>query len=196
MSDTYEAVAVLGVESEKSAALSEVVVSRLVAEGIVHSSLDPEAVLGGDGGYRPGTNIPALYQRSGSEGTFWSLLTNGMEVCVGPWVNQLAFMWFDGFTCPACSAHFPRDYDEVADPFAKAIGSFLDNKHDLDVTCPSCKKTNAVPDWKTDPHFGYTNLAFQFWNWPPLDTDSWAVDIPRLIASASGHDVLLTCGRL
>jgi len=196
MSDWYEAIAVCDVQADESASVAELVVSRLAADGIIQPVMDSEAVLGGEGGYRPGRNIQSFYNLSENEGTFWSLVTNGVEVCAGRWVNRLGFTCFDGFTCPSCSAHFPLDHDVVADPFARAIGSFLDGGDDLDVVCPSCQTSDAAPKWKTDPHFGFTNLAFQFWNWPPFDSDSWKVDIPTLITSTTQHRVILTYGRL
>ena len=196
MSDWYEAVAVRDVHANESQSLADAVISRLVTDGIIQSEIDSETVLGGDGGHRPGPRIESVYKRSENEGPFWSLLTNGVEVCDGRWVNQFGFTCFDGFTCPACSAHFQLDHDAVADPFSKAIGSFLDGGNDLDVVCPSCNTSNAAPNWKTAPHFGFVNLAFQFWNWPPLNSDSWNIDIPALIASLTGHNVLVTYGRL
>ena len=196
MSNWYEAVAVCDVEESESAAVAEAAISRMIAEGIIQSEFDPESVLGGDGGYRPGPNVEMLYRLADNERPFWSLRTNGVEVCSGPWVNQLGFTCFDGFTCPVCAVRFPPDSHAVADSFAEAIGSFLNNGDDLEVVCPSCSASTAASDWKTDPHFGFTKLAFQFWNWPPLHYDSWNVDTPALIASVTRHKVIVTYGRL
>jgi hypothetical protein len=196
MSDWYQAVAVCDVQPDESKDLADAVIARFVSDGIVQPIIDRESVLGGDGGYRPGPRISSLYKLLENEGAFWTCRTNGVEVCVNRWVNQLGFTCIDGFTCPACLTHFKLHDDAVADPFAKAIGSFLDGGNNLDVECPTCAATNAVPKWTTEPHLGFTNLAFQFWNWPPLNYNSWRVDLPAVIEFETNRKVIVTYGRL
>lgn len=196
MSDSYQAVIVCGVQPHESSALAGDVITRLAADGIIQTSADSYSILGNGIGYRPGPNVESLYKLGANEGAFWTLKTNGVEVCTDRWINQLGFSCIDGFSCPLCAAFYPLDDHLVADRFVKAIGSYLDGRDELEVLCPACNAPATAPLWKTTPHLGFANLAFQFWNWPPLDGDSWKVDIPALIAQASGHDTLLTYGRL
>lgn len=196
MSDSYEAIGVCNVQLGESEALAESVIARLVSDGIIQSTIDPESVLGRGGGYRPGPKVPSLYSLGENEGAFWTLLTNGVGVCADRWVNQFGFLCIDGFTCPACLAHFKLGKNVVSDEFGKAVGSFLDGRDNLDVGCPNCATSNAAPKWKTEPHLGFTNLAFQFWNWPPLNSNSWRIDIPAIVETETSHKVILTYGHL
>ena len=196
MSDWYEAVGVQDVHPDASTSLANAVVSRLQSDGIVATESDSESVLGGEGGYRPGPRIPSLYKRRENEVQFWTIRTNGVEVCVGRWVNLFGCTGLEGLTCPGCSTRFPPSHDPVAHPFYDAIGRYLAGRDDLDVACPSCNTSHRAPDWKTKPHLGFTNLAFQFWNWPPLKSSSWSVDIPALIETVTGREVLVTYGRV
>lgn len=196
MSDWYEAVAVRAVDAARATMLAQNVIEHLAREGIIESKLDSESVLGGDGGYRPGSRIADSYALGETESDFSELVTNGMEPCIGRWVNTLGFTCFDGFTCGECGEKFAPDDDLVADPFVKAIGDFMDGVDDPTVPCPKCNSLASVRKWKTNPHFGFVNLAFQFWNWPPLGSDSWKVSIPTLIQEATDHDLILTYGRL
>lgn len=196
MSDWYEAVAVENVPVDRAEALAQRVVVCLAGEGIIQSSFDPESVLGGEGGYRPGPRIAEVYRRCDSEADSRALLTNGMEPCVGRWINEHGFAGFDGFTCIECNRKFAPDDESVAGPFAKAIGEFFKGVDDPPVSCPGCGVASSVRRWKTDPHGGFVNLAFQFWNWPPFSFDSWTVDIPAMISEATGHEVITTYGRL
>ena len=196
MSDWYEAVTVQNVVADQAASLAQSVVVSLAGEGIIESTLDPESVLGGDGGYRPGPRIVEVYKRHNTEHEFWKLMTNGMEPCIGRWVNTLGLTCFDGFMCGECGQQFAPDDDLVADPFAVAIGNFMDGEDDPAVACPACAVTSSVRNWQTSPHFGFANLAFQFWNWPPLGSESWKVDIPAIIRATTAHEVILTYGRL
>jgi len=196
MSDWYEAVAVQDVIADRAPSLSQRVVETLTGEGIVQGVSDPESVLGGEVGYRPGPRIEELYERYETEGEFCQLRTNGMEPCIGRWINSFGFTCFDGFTCGACLQKFAPDDDAVADPFLAAIGDFIDGQDDPVVACPKCCVPISVRKWQTDPHFGFVNLAFQFWNWPSLESDKWKVSIPALIQHATGHKVILTHGRL
>lgn len=73
MSDWYEAVAVCDIELAESDALADSVIKRLVSEGIIQSTTDPESVLGRGVGYRPGPKIQSLYSLGEHEGAFWTL---------------------------------------------------------------------------------------------------------------------------
>ncbi|QDU57636.1 hypothetical protein Pan181_38550 [Aeoliella mucimassa] len=196
MSDWYVAVAVRDVSSNRAELLAQSVVEALAGDGIIQSVLDPEAVLGGVGGYRPGPRIAEVYERLVTEVEFWRLVTNGMEPCIGRWVNSLGFTCLDGFTCSECNQKFAPGDDSVAGPFAGAIGEFMIGVDDPTVCCPSCGAAHSVRNWLTVPHFGFVNLAFQFWNWPPFGTSSWKVNIPAIVQEVTDHQVIVTHGRL
>src|SRR5262249_32349669 len=157
-SDSYEAIAVCDVEPSESKALADSVIARLISDGIIEPTIDPESTLGSGGGDRPGPNIRSLYNLSEYQVAFWALLTNGVQAGSDRWVNQFGFLCINGFTCPACSTHFELGENAVSDAILKAVGSFLEGSDSLDVACPNCATLTAAPKWKTDAHLGFTNL--------------------------------------
>jgi hypothetical protein len=195
MSDNYQAIVDLEATPGDSEALARRVVERFSTEGLIMPSLDPDAVLGGSGGYRPGRRMSDLYRRDPSEGNFLTLVTNGMEVHTGRWVNELGFLCVEDYTCPRCATQFPWD-DAVADQFYSAARQFQGGVNRPVISCPRCLVGSPVREWRTGNHLGFAHLAFGFWNWPPFDSAAWAIDIPRLLSEVLGHEVILTYGRL
>jgi hypothetical protein len=195
MSDSYQAIVDLEATPGDAEALARRVVERLSVEGLIMPSLDPGAVLGGSGGYRPGRRICELYRGSPADLYFLTLVANGMEVNTGQWVNELGFLFVEDYTCPRCAAQFPEDH-AVAEQFYDAVSQFYGGVSRPVITCPRCLIGSAVQEWRSSNHLGFAHLAFGFWNWPPLDSAAWAVDIPRLLSEVLGHEVVLTQGRL
>jgi hypothetical protein len=35
-------------------------------------------------------------------------------------------------------------------------------------TCPACEKPVGLNGWNWEPAWGFGDLGFTFWNWPPL----------------------------
>lgn len=196
MSDWYQAVAVCDVLEDESQSLANSVIERLVSDGIIEAELYPHAVLGGDGGYRPGRSIPVLYEREGDEGDFRSLLTNGVEVRAERWVNFFGFTILDGFACPGCFTKHKQGGNAVTEAFYDATVAFLNGGEAGEVACTACGKSTAIRQWKTVPNLCFANLAFQFWNWPPLDYSAWKTHIPSLVKSIVGREVITTYGRV
>ena len=66
--------------------------------------------------------------------------------------------------CPSCGA-------ALEDPdgnWQAAVQAWLGGDDDADLLCAACGKESRVVTWTCDPPFGFGNLAFRFWNWPPL----------------------------
>lgn len=179
MSDFYHAIVDVEAKPDEAQPLAQEVVRRLVAEGIIQRDIDPEATLGGPG-YRPGDRITELYELPPRHSPFWTLVTNGMQVCAERWVNQFGFTLLEALVCPRCGASYSWD-DSVGKRFMDAVGEFYDGSDEPQVSCPACGLDSSAPLWHTKPHMGFAHLAFMFYNWPRFDSSSWKVDIPRLI---------------
>ena len=194
MGDHYQAVVDVEASIEESEPLAKRVVDRLLREGIILPTLDPDAVLGGSGGYRPGQRITAIRHHPPTE-WFLTLLTNGLELKTGRWVNVWAFPILSYFMCPCCGEKFEVD-DAVGGEFARAFREFIDGVARPVVACPKCSRESAAQEWPTEPHLGFAHLAFVFWNWPYFHDGFWAVDIPQLIAEELNHKIVLTFGKI
>ena len=194
MSDSYVAIVDEFATKENAPSLAEQVLNVLIDEEIVNDRLDPEATLGGEGGYRPGTRIPQLWTGEASAG-FWDLLTNGLEVIAKPWFNVWGGECFHYVDCPKCSARFDST-DSIPKGIFEAAGRFMNGEPIADVTCPQCGEATIASAWKAKHHFGFCYLAFLFWNWPPLDDEDWEIDLPALIQGALGHPIITTYGHM
>lgn len=190
--------AIIDLEARESDAesLAARVVDALIEDGILDPEQDPESILGGEGGYRPGPKISTLYQLDNDESSFCELATNGLELETKPWVNVYGMPCFEHFTCPKCDAKFEMD-DPFSDEFlSTTVGEFYEGNSSVSAECPSCEQTSTVREWKATPHLGFCNLAFIFWNWPPFDSAGWKSNVPQRISEILGHKVATTYGRL
>ena len=194
MGDYYFAAVDVEATPEQAESLGQQVVQRLVGEGVIQPTLDPEATLGGPG-YRPGDRLNDLFEVSPGAYAPWGMFSCGMEVVAERWVNTFGFICVEAFVCPRCSARYSLD-DSVGQQFGEAIGQFLKGNDQPLVHCPSCRHDSPAPGWYTKPHFGFAHLAFIFWNWPPLDSPSWKIDILKLIAETTHHKIVVTYGKV
>ncbi len=122
----------------------------------------------------------------------------GMDIYTKPWVNDYGIIGLDSALCPVCKTDFTMDsYDllsQIKESFADASQNFLSKKHQPRISCPNCKTSSHATKWKTQPHLGFCNLAFIFWNWPPFE--NWRINIPDIISQTLGREIVLTYGRL
>lgn len=66
--------------------------------------------------------------------------------------------------CPSCGA-------VLEDPdgnWEAAVQTWIEGDDDSDLLCVACGKESRVSAWGYDSRYGFGNLAFRFWNWPPL----------------------------
>ncbi len=57
--------------------------------------------------------------------------------------------------------------------------------------CPDCGKPERLVDWAGEFPWGFGNLGFTFWNWPPLSA-SFVREVTELL----GHRSVLVRGKL
>jgi hypothetical protein len=194
MGDSYQAIVDVEASAEESGHLAQRVVERLSRAGITLPTLDPDAVLGGKGGYRPSERVKAIWNGD-PRNRFWTLGTNGLEVVTGRWVNVWAFPILSYFMCPCCGEKFEVDH-AVGNEFGRAAREFCDGFAKPVVSCPRCSRESAAQEWPTQPHLGFAHLAFLFWNWPFFGDGFWTIDIPQLIAEELNHRTVLTFGKV
>lgn len=196
MSDSYERVVDIQVSAEDAPALGAQVVKRLRKLGLITGRLNERCVLGGKG-YLPGPALAKLYQRAPREGKFWEMVTCGVKPITGWHFNEWALgEALDGFVCPACQVEVGPLDEEFREAVFEKVGECLKKSGPGFVACPICRKKNGLTNWICRPPLGFGNLSFSFWNWPPLDWDSWKIDVPGIIRETTGHQVVTTYGRI
>jgi hypothetical protein len=182
--------------ADEAEQLSCAVLDRFRDVGLIAGTLTRECALGGEG-YPPGPAIPDLYALEGDEGPFWQLITSGVEPRVGRDFNEWALgPVCEGFTCSTCRAEIEPFSDEMGDSVAKAVAAWIDQTGSILVTCPRCGSTRPITEWECKPPLGFGNLAFRFWNWPPLDLPSWKLDIVAIVREVTGHAMVRTHGHI
>jgi hypothetical protein len=157
--------------------------------------LNSDCVLGGEG-YRPGHAVQSLYTLAEREGRFWSLKTCGVEPEIGRHFNFWALgPVFHHFTCPTCGAELRED-DSFKDAVGDALNAWAAQSGSDTVACPMCAGEHPITEWPCKPPLGFGNLSFTFWNWPPLDSSSWKVDIPAIVEAVTSHRIVRTYGHI
>lgn len=193
MSDTFEMLADATVSAEDAERVSLAVLTRFREMGLIAGDAKEECVLGGSG-YRPGPAVSHSYQLEPQESEFWTLVTCGVEPHIGRGFNEWALgPVFEGMTCPACSS---TTEDFGGEELWSAISEWLSQSGSGLVQCPKCATRLPITELQCDPPLGFGNLSFRFWNWPPLDSSAWKINIPAIIGEATGHNIIHTWGRI
>jgi hypothetical protein len=164
-------------------------------KGIIAGVANDDSVEDGER-YFPGPACQDLYKPAEGKHEFWNMTNPSVEPRVGRDFNCWALgPSFEGSTCPACGVEFAPDDKEVFAILIDAIVESVKQSGPAIITCPSCKKDVQVAEWQCKPPHGIGNLAFTFWNWPPLDSAGWRIDIPGLVRQLTGHRIVCTYGR-
>jgi hypothetical protein len=196
LSDNFEML----VDAEVTLGQADMVKQRILAmlhhHELIVREADMECALGGLG-YRPGPAVHKIYELTESELPFWDQITCGVELRVGRDFNHWAYgTSCEGYSCPLCSQKFEPEDEDLAEVLAEAIGEWIEQSGPALVLCPSCTREVPVADWRCTPPLGFGNLSVVFWNWPPLDSRSWRIDIPELIHQATFHPLIRTLGHV
>jgi hypothetical protein len=196
MSDNFQML----VDAEVTLGQADMVKQRVLAVLHLHELIvreaDMECALGSLG-YRPGPAVHQLYELAENELPFWDQITCGVELRVGRDFNHWAYgTSCEGYSCPLCSHEFEPEDEDLAEVLSEAIGEWVDQSGPALVPCPSCTKQVPVSQWRCTPPLGFGNLSVVFWNWPPLDSPFWRIDILELIRQATLHPLIRTHGHL
>lgn len=91
-------------------------------------------------------------------------------------------------TCPACHAPFR---DEADERWEAALQEWLAGDDDSSLECGLCRVGGRLTAWDYDSKFGFGNLAFRFWNWPPLKAS-----FLEELKGELGHPIAIVRGKL
>lgn len=196
MSDNFEMLVDVDAAAEEAEGLSRAVLDRFRELSLITGMLSDDCVLAGEG-YRPGSAVTELYMLEQREGRFWNLVTCGVAARVGRGFNEFALgAVCQGLTCSACRAEFDPYGDGFMDSFGNAIREWYDQSGPALLACPRCAAKRSIDQWQCKPPLGFGNLAFTFWNWPPLDSPCWKIDIAAIVREVTGHTIVRTYGHI
>jgi hypothetical protein len=182
MGDYFQVIVDKDATEAESLDLGDVVLKWLISEKIVSPSTC-DCVLGTEVGYPPGSRyVTAVIEPCDSLIGLW---TNGLDIITKRTVFHSGQGGFE-LVCSSCFNRF-----EQGDEWGAAVDEWLDDKGPGLLACPRCKCVQAITEWKHDPEWGFGNLGFEFWNWPPF-TEKFLEDISKLLK----HRVVLVAGKL
>jgi len=195
MSDSFEMLVDVQATPRQADEIACAVLGRFRELGLITGKANSDCVLGGTG-YQPGPAVADLYKLQKRECRFWELVTCGVEPYVGRAFNEWALgPSCEGFICPACGAGIEPFRGTFIDTIGDVIGEWMDQSGPAVLPCPECGEKRPITEWQCKPPFGFGNVSFRFWNWPPLDSPSWKLDIVGFFREVSGHMIVRTYGR-
>ena len=172
-------------------AAAEGAASKIVRWLIDRGVIEPRAkdcVLSRDKlGYPPGLNYRDVIDLpAGCDDYTLDTLTNGLEIEIGRQVFYTT--WGLTLVCRKCSGRVDGRGD---DAWSQAVGEWYHEKGADMFACPACGHAEPVTEWTYDPPWGFGNLGFTFWNWPPL-RPSFVTELSERL----GHRTVLVRGKL
>lgn len=196
MSDNFEMLVDVDATPSEAEAVPQAVIRRFRELGLITGNANEECVLGGTG-YLPGPAVAESYELAEHEYPFFEMVTRGVEPMIGRSFNVWALGGScEGFTCPDCRADIEPFHRPFSDAIGQALGEWLGEAGPALVSCPECGKERPITEWQCTPPFGFGNVSFRFWNWPPLDSPAWKIDIARIVREVTGHRIVKTVGHI
>lgn len=193
MGDWFQTIGDIEATPDEAEKLAEVVLGWLIEAGIVAAE-PTDCVLGSDLGYPPGPNYAdAVTEPDRSLTRRW---TNGLEVLTGRTIFDFGEGEIEDAKCPHCgvSTRFVDDRwkfdDEAWRPFSLVIDAWHKGGDGL-LACSACAKPVGLNEWNWEPAWGFGDLGFTFWNWPPL-IPGFVAEFPRRL----GHRIVSPAGKL
>ena len=160
MGDWFQTIVDRDASLEEARELAREIRDWLVDRGIVQETVT-DCVLGGDGhGYPPGPNFEQVTDTSPHH-DIRNIWTNGLQLIIGRTVFDPG-QGDHNIICPQCQTA----YDDHGQ-WSKAISEWYEGKAGM-LRCTHCKQPTPIIEWTFDPPWGFGNLGFVFWNWPPL----------------------------
>jgi hypothetical protein len=180
MGDFFQVIVDKNVSVEDAPRLGTQVREWLVARRIIEPELSDSALA--RPGHRPGPSCKEALEQPDS-GAFLDLETNGLAIEVG----RTVFFTVGGeLTCRACGAHV-----ETEDGWGEAVDAWYAGDDDVMFACPECGQPERLTEWSGSFPWGFGNLGFTFWNWPPL-----SARFVQEVTKQLGHRVVVVQGKL
>jgi len=93
----------------------------------------------------------------------FSLSVNGLEIIKERQVFHTGQNGIETLICPSCT-------QDISDQDWDFLNEWAENNSN-DITCPLCNTPAEIHSYQFTPQWGFSDLGFTFWNWPPLTED-------------------------
>jgi hypothetical protein len=180
MGDCYQVVVDCEVPLEEVEEAAASICAWLIQDDVILPT-PTDCVPGDEGGYPPGRNCERVTE--GSCADLASLRTNGLRILRG---RTIFYSVGADIVCSHCG-----DRTSEGEEFGRALRAWADGDDGATFSCPACGHKKLIAECSFDPPWGFGNLGFKFWNWPPLK-DSFV----RELSTRLGHRTVFVCGKL
>ena len=92
---------------------------------------------------------------------------NGLDIITTRQIFDTGENGIEELICPNCNQDISSEDWDFFNDWSESISNNL--------TCPLCDDSNDIHNFKFTPQWGFSDLGFTFWNWPPL-TDSFVAE--------------------
>jgi hypothetical protein len=185
MGDHFQIIVAQDISLDQAETLASKIQKWLIDEGIIEAIPTHGCVPGGSG-YSPGPNCINVVENADLFPTeYW---TDGLKIVTGRTVFHPGQGSIERVICPECKTHIT---DEI---YFKVVVEAIDNWYSGNegrLQCLNCGGITPVTEWEFEPTWGFGNLGFKFWNWPPLK-ETFVASIKEQL----GHQTLLVAGKL
>jgi hypothetical protein len=165
--------------------LARHVVAYLAAKGVIASSPSEE------GGYARGPGALDISDRAAGRPAHETIppVYSHLQVMIGRATHSgdLSEVRPPKAACPGCG----RTLEDPDDEWRAAAQSWMAGDDDSPLACPGCGAAAPVARWDYGSGYGFGNLAFRFWNWPPLRRE-FLEELRREL----GHPIAVVRGKL
>lgn len=186
MADYFQTIVDIQAKADQADHLARHVVGWLAEKGVVKANPSEE------GGYDRGPGameiaLPSLVPPEGRESI--PPVHHHLQVLIGRMTHADNMSEFrePNASCPSCD----KPLEDADGLWQAATQDWIGGDDDAALRCPECGKESPVTGWRYGPRYGYGNLAFRFWNWPPLKP-TFLDDVRREL----GHSIVLVEGIL
>jgi hypothetical protein len=186
MGDSFQTIVDRDIPAAEAEPVASAVLQWLVERGYVERG-QRDCILGKGGmGHPPGPNYRAIVELSKRHrDNTLKLRTNGLSIIRGRTVFDAGQGGLE-LVCRQCGSRI-----EGNNSWSKAIREWHEGKGGFLFSCPECGHVEPVSEWRYDPPWGFGDLGFQFWNWPPLK-ESFVNEMSARL----GHRTVLVQGKL
>lgn len=179
MGDIFQVIVDRDVSLDQAPVQASAICQWLISEKIIDPRLS-DCALGGLG-YAPGIKCSLAFDGTRKEVMHWR--TNGLQVVIA---RTIFYSAGADLICDRC-----RKGTWEGTAFSHPLSPWSAGDDNSIFKCPHCGHETPVTDCKFDPPWGFGNLGFKFWNWPPLNV-SFVAGISEML----GHRTVFVAGKL
>jgi hypothetical protein len=153
---------------EKAAEILEWLVSCDIVKPIMS-----DCVLGNESGHAISDGAKSVLNEP--DYLHYGRTPDGLEIVTDRTIFDTGGNGIDVIICPSCKTDISKEDLDFLEPWSSGE---TDN-----LLCPACEERSEIHNFDFKPEWGFSDLGFTFWNWPPFTEEF-------IVISRGGWDVM------